>query len=537
MTEPGWYTDPRDSSQYRYWDGTSWTEAVAPGAAAESFAVGAADQESGEAGTAFDTAADAVTEQAEGVTDQAADAAESVADDVTDSFDSAAGGLTDQLESVTDDASGSFGSAIDTAAGSATDAFDAVADKGSAPLDFGTDKVTDKLDLATGHAGDQAGAVLDNAAGAVGSAGLSVDEALLDLDPAETVADAASSVGATGHSIEEVGQGISVDDVLGDVDVPFTDASETMVVDVPDFKDAPDFGEVGIPGDGVSFSSPIDSYGSADQTAVIPGTDLPVPDGGQTPDADHFGAPPPNPAGFGGPGNMAPPAPGFESSFEQNIPASGFGPPPGGVGEPQVGFDAPQPDQFGGQPPPGGPGFESGQVPYPDQPGPRALVPPQAAPSKSRTPWIVLGVIGLAIVAVLAFLAIRSPGRTSVDSIAEGQCFADFDQFEATEIRSSVSSADCVEEHALEVFEVTDDPYRDFSDYPGEQVITDLAFRHCLDGFEAFVGTTYEDSTLDVWALYPTEGSWNLNSDREVVCMVGAFDQTLTTGTLRGSGQ
>ncbi|MXW88833.1 MAG: DUF2510 domain-containing protein, partial [Acidimicrobiaceae bacterium] len=25
-----WYTDPEDESQYRYWDGSSWTEHRAP---------------------------------------------------------------------------------------------------------------------------------------------------------------------------------------------------------------------------------------------------------------------------------------------------------------------------------------------------------------------------------------------------------------------------------------------------------------------------------------------------------------------------
>jgi hypothetical protein len=27
---PGWYADPTDPDQHRYWDGTTWTEVVAP---------------------------------------------------------------------------------------------------------------------------------------------------------------------------------------------------------------------------------------------------------------------------------------------------------------------------------------------------------------------------------------------------------------------------------------------------------------------------------------------------------------------------
>jgi hypothetical protein len=32
MTEAGWYPDPSDARQQRYWDGTGWTANVAPGA-------------------------------------------------------------------------------------------------------------------------------------------------------------------------------------------------------------------------------------------------------------------------------------------------------------------------------------------------------------------------------------------------------------------------------------------------------------------------------------------------------------------------
>jgi hypothetical protein len=487
-----------------------------------------------------DAAADAVSDQ----TDKLAGGFGSVADRATDQLDAATGqfdqagsGLADRVGSATDGAGGSVAAAFESAA-TAT------------PLD----NPSALADSAAGAVQETAGAVQEKAASAIpidSSAGLSVDEALLDLNPTDVVGNGPSFDGIGGSpKLDGIGQGISVDDVLSDVETPFGDAAETMVVDVPDFSEAPAVGDVGIPGeaglpgdvgipgDGMSFSSPIDTFGGADETAVISGGDLPLADPDVPQHTDRFSAPPPtpNPVGLETPG-AAVPAPGFGQGPEFGAPGTGVAPPPGaGAVPPPGGFDGPPPTQFG-QPGPGGPGFEPGAEAFGEQGAARSIPAPPVTESKSRTPWLVLGGIGLAIVAVLAFLALRSPGRTSVDAIAEGQCFADFNQFEATEIRSSVSSADCVEEHALEVFEVTDAPYAEFSEYPGEQVITDLAFRHCLDGFEEFVGTTYEESTLDVWALYPTEGSWNLNSDREVVCMVGAFDQTLTTGTLQGSGR
>ncbi len=571
MTEPGWYTDPRDSSQYRYWDGTSWTEAVAPGAAAESFAGSGDSQSTGESSTAQESASDAaegavigqagaVTDAVSEQTDNLAGRFDSVADQVDGvggQVDGVAGQAAEQLDGVTGQVAGQLDGVtgqIDGAASGLSDRLGGGADVsgGSVAAAFESAATATPLDNPSALADNAVGAVQETAATAIpvdSSAGLSVDEALQDVNPA----DAASSIpgldGARGgQALDGIGQGISVDDVLSDVETPFSDAAETMVVDVPDFGDAPGLGEtpglggspglgdVGIPGDGRSFSSPIDTFGPADETAVIPGADLSLADPDAPQHTDRFGAPPPtpSPAGLDGSG-AASAAPGFDQGPEFNAPTPGLAP-PGAGGPPPGSFDGLPAPQFG-QPGPGGAGFESGGAAFGDQVAPRPITAPPVTPSKSRTPWLVLGGIGLAIVGVLVFLALRSPERTSVDAIAEGQCFADFNQFEATEIRSSVSSADCVDEHALEVFEVTDAPYVEFSEYPGEEVITDLAFRHCLDGFEEFVGITYEDSSLDVWALYPTEGSWNLNSDREVVCMVGAFDQSLTTGTLQGSGR
>ncbi|MEM7323082.1 MAG: DUF2510 domain-containing protein [Actinomycetota bacterium] len=539
MTEPGWYTDPRDSTQYRYWDGTSWTEAVAPGSAAQTVSGDQAENQQaghvedpaaeshqadsaavdhattgwGEATDAFDDAVAAT----DGAIGGASDSVVGAADNAAASVDGGITGLGGQVADVAGQTASGASSALEGVVSGFVEGAPSVLDDGvsgavegaSSVLDDGVSGVSDGL----GSLGDRASATPLERAGAA------AEDALLDFNP--------GGAAEEGPSFDGIDQGISVDDALGDVRTPISDAAETMVVDVPDMTDAPTLGDIGIPGDGRSFSSPIDTFGAADQTSVIPAGDMPPTDP-VAPEDDRFAPPPaPKPVGFDPPVTPAPPGAEFDPSGGQAQSDPGFGPPIGG-GPPGP------PDHFG--PPPGGPGPGLDPGPYPE-PDRMAVPPPATSASRSRAPWIVLGVIGLAIVAVLAYLAIRSQDRTSVDAIAEGQCFADFDQFEATEIRSSVTVADCGEAHALEVFDVTDTPYLSFSEYPGEQVITDLAFRHCLDGFQGFVGITYEESALDVWALYPTEGSWNLNDDREVVCMVGAFDQSLTTGSLQGSGR
>ena len=43
-----WYPDPDDSSQYRYWDGTQWTDHRAPRGPAEAAVQPAADSQGAE---------------------------------------------------------------------------------------------------------------------------------------------------------------------------------------------------------------------------------------------------------------------------------------------------------------------------------------------------------------------------------------------------------------------------------------------------------------------------------------------------------
>ncbi len=59
----------------------------------------------------------------------------------------------------------------------------------------------------------------------------------------------------------------------------------------------------------------------------------------------------------------------------------------------------------------------------------------------------------------------------------------------------------------------------------------------CLGGFEPFVGTAYELSSLDVIYLFPTQVSWQRLDDRTVICSVVALDSSKLTGSMAGSGR
>jgi len=57
-----------------------------------------------------------------------------------------------------------------------------------------------------------------------------------------------------------------------------------------------------------------------------------------------------------------------------------------------------------------------------------------------------------------------------------------------------------------------------------------------MERFEAAIGASYEESVLVIWRLIPTEGSWNLRKDREVLCAAYHMDLEKLTGTVLGSG-
>lgn len=167
---------------------------------------------------------------------------------------------------------------------------------------------------------------------------------------------------------------------------------------------------------------------------------------------------------------------------------------------------------------------------------------------------IALCIAGLMIAGTVAGWGIRlfapqllddlgEPTRTEEGQLAEegdvssfavqvGDCLVDL-QFESdgpTEFRS-VPGVPCAEEHGFEAYHAFD---LDQGRYPGLERIEQEAVEGCLDAFKDFVGLSYRRSILELTWLYPTETSWNLRRDREVVCFI-TDPEGRTTGSLEGS--
>ncbi len=127
-------------------------------------------------------------------------------------------------------------------------------------------------------------------------------------------------------------------------------------------------------------------------------------------------------------------------------------------------------------------------------------------------------------------------GSTGVSDLQVGQCVEDFfptnDEGGLLEI-SSVSTVDCSELHAYEVFAVTTSLFD--GDYPGVQESFSIGQEFCLTEYELFVDGGRDNlTTWDVWTFVPPESSWGEN--RDVHCLLGdEAETTPVSGTLRGA--
>lgn len=92
---------------------------------------------------------------------------------------------------------------------------------------------------------------------------------------------------------------------------------------------------------------------------------------------------------------------------------------------------------------------------------------------------------------------IVSEGQVDSFALKPGDCFDDTDFTNLT----TLPAVPCADPHDNEVYAVFD---ISLPSYESEDVTFGLAVEACAERFDTFVGKTYEDSQLDILALYPT---------------------------------
>ena len=120
-----------------------------------------------------------------------------------------------------------------------------------------------------------------------------------------------------------------------------------------------------------------------------------------------------------------------------------------------------------------------------------------------------------------------------VFSLVPGDCFNEETDAETI---STVDIVECSVPHKWEAFEsiqMTD------AEYPGDDATQQQADAACNDPFVAYVGLTYDASIYDYSFYYPTQETWDdpVLQDREILCLAFADDESLITGSVKGSNK
>ena len=125
---------------------------------------------------------------------------------------------------------------------------------------------------------------------------------------------------------------------------------------------------------------------------------------------------------------------------------------------------------------------------------------------------------------------ITEAGEADAFAITVGDCLNTSEL--GTEVQT-VPTVPCGEPHEGEVFAAMDLPEGDF---PGEEAVTAESETFCRAEFETFIGLPYDDSALYFLSLYPTAQSWEMNDDREILCIV-EDSSGKATGSLAGAAR
>lgn len=162
---------------------------------------------------------------------------------------------------------------------------------------------------------------------------------------------------------------------------------------------------------------------------------------------------------------------------------------------------------------------------------------------------VLVGLLTIGGCAVAAVLLTSSSSRDDEGEIVEGgdlevfdlevgDCFRDPTEDGGTDTQSveSVEAIPCDEPHDAEVY-ANVDVSSEGPSFPGGEQLTALAEDRCLEEFEPYVGTTYEQSEYTYGWLVPSEQSWDDLGDREINCVLYTMDGATTTGSGRGSGR
>lgn len=131
--------------------------------------------------------------------------------------------------------------------------------------------------------------------------------------------------------------------------------------------------------------------------------------------------------------------------------------------------------------------------------------------------------ISLLVVAGLGWALCGCSAMSDAQPADVGDCLQIRDITEGGEV-DGVPTVDCGEAHDGQVVHIFDLPDGDF---PSNEEVLAAVEKDCREGFETFVGTAFDESTLALNWLSPVEEGWE-NGDRSVQCVAYLEGKTTT---------
>ena len=124
---------------------------------------------------------------------------------------------------------------------------------------------------------------------------------------------------------------------------------------------------------------------------------------------------------------------------------------------------------------------------------------------------LTLGTAAVVSLSVSACSSLLFGNRTQATNLEGGQCIL----VPINSQVNSVATTDCTEEHTGEVYSISpvDGEY-----LPSRDELEELVDDACYSTFEAYVGSSPEDTSLDYTAMSPTADTW-AKGDRTIVCI------------------
>lgn len=154
---------------------------------------------------------------------------------------------------------------------------------------------------------------------------------------------------------------------------------------------------------------------------------------------------------------------------------------------------------------------------------------------------IVIAVLGVILALVVSFVALAfasamqeedpTPGDAGspvvdgselvpFDDLEVGDCLP-YVEYNEDDLISELPVVPCDQPHSEEVYFIFT---VDGDSFPGEESLEQTAWGRCVEEFEGYVGTSYEESAIDFYTYQPTRTSWTATDDRTIHCILFSYE-------------